>query len=82
MIRKRSTISLLLGCVGAFSWLLPVLGILITIVGLSFGIRGYIDDLSRRAKVGIVLNILFLEVSIIWLTVIVVMRLRSQWFFY
>jgi cbb3-type cytochrome oxidase subunit 1 len=82
MISKKSTISLVLGCLGVFGWLLPVLGIVMAVVGLVSGIHGYKEDLSRRAKAGIALNIIFLVVAIVWLTVVVVMRFRNQWFFY
>lgn len=82
MISKQSTISLVLGFIGILTWLFAPLGILLTIVGLAFGIRGYKEDLSKRAKAGIVLNVIFLAASIVWLTVVVVMRVRNQWFFY
>lgn len=82
MFSRKTTISLVLGCFGALGCLLPILGIMITVAGLVSGIRGYQEDLSRRARVGVALNVVFLVVSIVWLTVVVTMRFRNQWFFY
>lgn len=64
------------------AWLLPILGFVVTIFGLALGIQGYREDMSKRAKAGIVLNIIFLVVAIVGTTVMVVLRTRNQWFFY
>ena len=50
---KRSTASLVLGIIGLITWLLPLIGFPITIVGLILGIQ-------RKYKIGIILNIIAL----------------------
>ena len=57
--------SLVLGIIGAFAWLIPVVGFPVTIVGLILGIKG-INSPNRGISIaGLVLNIIFLVATII-----------------
>ena len=61
----KAIASLVLGLVGLFAWLLPVLGLPITIVGLIMGVLGMKSDNRGMAVAGVVLNIIFLLACII-----------------
>jgi hypothetical protein len=61
----KATTSLVLGIIGIFAWIIPILGLPITIVGLVFGINGLKSLKKKTAVAGIILCILFLVLSII-----------------
>ena len=56
-VREKSTTSLVLGIIGCIAWLLPILGIPLSIVGLVLGTR-------KRYRVGIIINIIVLVLSL------------------
>lgn len=61
----KATTGLVLGIIGLMAWVLPIVGLPVTIVGLIFGIKG-LKSLKRTvAVVAIVLSIIGLVASII-----------------
>lgn len=61
----KAVAGFVLGLCGAIFWLLPLLGLPITITGLILSVKA--KDSARRglAKAGLILNIIFLVISII-----------------
>ena len=55
---QKSTASLVLGIVGCIAWLIPLIGFPVTIVGLILGIR-------RKYTVGIILNVIWLSLTLV-----------------
>jgi hydrogenase/urease accessory protein HupE len=56
--------ALVLGYVGLLGWLLPILGIPLTIVGIVLSAKGLRTPERRRAVIALVLNIVGLLLSI------------------
>jgi len=50
-----ATISLVLGVMSLFCWLLPALGLPVVIIGLIFGIKALQSSDRRKATTGIIL---------------------------
>ncbi|MEI6532206.1 MAG: DUF4190 domain-containing protein [Candidatus Roizmanbacteria bacterium] len=63
-LNGKATTSLVLGIIGIIAWLLPILGLPITIVGLIFGIKGTKSLKHGIATAGIVLSIIGLVLTI------------------
>jgi uncharacterized membrane protein len=61
----KAITSLVLGIIGVFAWLIPLIGFPVTIVGLVLGIKGINAEYKGMAIAGIVLNIIFLVITII-----------------
>ena len=60
---------MVLGIVGLLAWLLPIIGLPITIVGLVLGVKGRRSDLRGMATAGFVLSIIGLTFTVINATV-------------
>jgi hypothetical protein len=61
----KAVASLVLGIIGVFAWLIPLIGFPVTIVGLILGIGGMKSSSRGMAIAGVVLCIIFLVVTII-----------------
>lgn len=61
----KAIASLVLGIVGVFAWLIPLIGFPVAIVGLILGIGVMKSSYRGMAIAGIVLNIIFLVLTII-----------------
>ncbi len=55
--KKRDLVSLILGILSLFFWLLPLFGFPVSIVGLVFGIK-------RKYNIGIILNVIGLCLTV------------------
>ena len=60
----KAVASLVLGVVGLFAWIIPLFGFPVTIVGLVLGIKGMKSSSRQMAIAGVVLNIIFLVVTV------------------
>lgn len=57
--------SLVLGVIASVAWIIPIIGIPITIVGIVFGAINFKSDKAKGAAIGgFVVNIVFLLVAI------------------
>ena len=56
---------MVLGLVGIVAWLLPIIGLPVTITGLVFGIRARNSAGRSKAIAGIVLCSIFLTASVV-----------------
>jgi hypothetical protein len=56
---------MVLGLVGIIAWLLPIIGLPVTITGLVFGIKSRHSAARSKAITGIVLCSIFLTASVI-----------------
>ena len=63
--KGKATVSLVLGLVAIIGWIIPLLGFPITIVGLIMGVKGLKSSKHGVAQAGIILNIIFLVLTII-----------------
>jgi hypothetical protein len=70
---QKSTASLVLGIVGCIAWLIPLIGFPVTIVGLILGIR-------RKYTVGIILNVIWLSLTLVNSAVGAVLGYRGKLF--
>ena len=61
----KATTSMVLGLVGIVAWLLPIIGLPVTITGLVFGIRARNSAGRSKAIAGIVLCSIFLTASVV-----------------
>ncbi len=61
----KAIVSLILGIIGIFAWLIPLIGYPVTIAGLVFGIIGLKSQKSGMAIGGMVLSIIFLMATVI-----------------
>ena len=61
----KAIASLVLGIVGLFAWLIPLIGFPVTIVGLIMGVLSMKSENRGMAIAGLVLNIIFLVVTIV-----------------
>jgi len=61
----RATASMVLGIIGLFAWLIPIIGAPVTIVGLVLGFKGLNTSKKTYAIVGITLCILGIILTII-----------------
>lgn len=61
----KARTSFILGIVDAMAWLLPIIGIPVSIVGLILGILGIKSTKRWMAVVGIILSSIFLVAAII-----------------
>lgn len=61
----KAIAALVLGIVGLFAWLIPLIGFPVTIVGLILGVLGMKSENRGMAIAGVVLNIIFLVVTIV-----------------
>lgn len=52
----RPALSLVLGILGLFLWLIPLLGLPITMAGLIQGIKAYKEETSRLALAGAIVS--------------------------
>lgn len=62
----KATTSLVLGLVGIVAWLVPLLGVIVTAMGIITGVIGRKSTKRGQATAGLVLSIIFLAVSILW----------------
>lgn len=62
---KKGIISLVLGIVGLIAWALPILGAIVTIVGLILGVKGRGTNHKKLATAGIVLCIIGLFATVV-----------------
>ena len=63
-IAKQATTSLILGFMAIAAWILPVIGLPLTIVGLVKGIQGVKSTRPGQAMAGIVMNAVFLALTL------------------
>ncbi len=61
----KANTSMVLGLVGIIAWLLPIVGLPVTITGLVFGIKSRNSAARSKAIAGIVLCSIFLTASVI-----------------
>ena len=61
----KAKASMILGLVGILAWILPIVGLPVTITGLVFGIRARNSSESGKATAGMVLCSIFLFVSLV-----------------
>jgi len=61
----KAVTSLVLGIVGMLAWLLPIIGLPVTITGLVFGIRSMNSANKGIAITGLTLSIIGIVLSII-----------------
>ncbi len=61
----KAKTSLILGIVGLIAWLLPIVGIPVTIVGIVKGVQAWKSSKHTLAVAGVVLSIIGLVLSII-----------------
>jgi hypothetical protein len=61
----KANTSMVLGLVGIVAWILPIIGLPVTITGLVFGIRSRHSSARGKAIAGIVLCSIFLTVSVV-----------------
>lgn len=62
---KKGIISLILGIIGLIAWALPILGAIVTIVGLILGVKGRGTNHKKLATAGIVLCIIGLFATVV-----------------
>lgn len=62
---EKARTSFILGIIDAFAWLLPIIGIPVSIVGLVLGIQGIKSPKRWMAVAGIILCSFFLIAAII-----------------
>lgn len=62
---SKAEISFILGILSLFGWLLPIVGLPLSIISLIFGVKGLKSSKIKRAKIGIILSIAGLILSII-----------------
>jgi hypothetical protein len=74
----KAIASLVLGIVGIIAWIIPILGLPITIVGLVLGCKGRKSIRKKVAASGIILSIIGLVLSILNLSISVYIMLASQ----
>ncbi|NBQ40842.1 MAG: hypothetical protein EBU34_13980 [Alphaproteobacteria bacterium] len=61
----KAVTSLVLGIVGMLAWLLPIIGLPVTITGLVFGVRSLNSANKGMAIAGLTLSIIGIVLSII-----------------
>lgn len=62
--RGQALTSLILGLVSIFTWIIPILGLPVSIVGLVMGVIGRRSSRRGMAITGIILSSIFIIVSI------------------
>src|SRR5262245_11372449 len=60
----KATASLVLGCIGMIGWLLPIIGLPVTITGLVLGIKGLNSRNNGQAVAGVTLSVIGLILSV------------------
>lgn len=55
---KKATISLIIGLIGIVTWVLPIVGLPLAIVGIVFARKGMNSNKKRIAQIGLILCIL------------------------
>lgn len=60
----KATASLVLGCVGLLAWILPIIGLPVTIIGVVMGSKGLKSSSRGMAIAGIVLSSIGLLLSL------------------
>lgn len=61
----KATASMVLGFVSIITWLLPIIGLPTTIIGLVLGIKGLKSNRRGQAIAGIVLSSIFLGLTLL-----------------
>jgi predicted Zn finger-like uncharacterized protein len=61
----KGTLSVVLGLLGLVGWCLPIVGLPITIAGLTFGVKSVNSSNRGAATIGIVLNVIGLILTLI-----------------
>lgn len=61
---KQATTGRTLGIIGLFAWLLPIVGLPVTIVGLVKSNAGLDSDNASTAQAGVTMNIIGLVLSV------------------
>lgn len=61
----KAVASLVLGIVGMLFWLLPILGLPVTVVGVAMGVKGREGSRRGMATAGLVLSIIGLVLTVI-----------------
>lgn len=61
---KRAIASLVLGILSGGAWLIPILGVILTVIGIIIGKNSYMEEKNKIAMWGLILNIVFLLASI------------------
>ncbi len=64
-LEGKAKASLILGIVGLIAWLLPIVGIPVTIVGIVKGVQAWKSSKHTLAVAGVVLSIIGLVLAII-----------------
>ncbi|OON99858.1 MAG: hypothetical protein ATN35_10585 [Epulopiscium sp. Nele67-Bin004] len=71
--------SFVLGVVSSLAWLIPIVGLPVSIVGTVLGALGMKNKRSKGISIaGFVINLVFLIITIVKLTVDIVMHFKGQ----
>ncbi len=62
---KRAKVGFILGLVSILAWLLPIIGLPVTVCGIVFSSMGLSSTARGKARVGLILSIIFLILTIL-----------------
>lgn len=77
----KATVSLIMGLVSIITWIIPLLGVTTSIIGIVFAVPGLKSTGRGKAIAGLILSIIFLCVSLLmWIYNIIVLSAANNLF--
>ena len=62
---KKAKAGFILGLVGILAWLLPIVGLPVTLCGIVFSAMGLSSSARGKARAGLILSVIFLVLTIL-----------------